>query len=117
MKLAGTHSLSALNNHEVIDSSIIVKYDDNDIVNVEAVSDSSCSIPFYTQLCILIELGRIFIFGSMFCMPKNQSLSHNNTCFLGNIAITNFLVSHTCKIRFHDVIDRTVHVYVYIMMS
>ena len=28
-----------------------------------------------------------------------------------NITITNFLVPHTCQIRFHDVIDRTVHVY------
>ena len=30
-------------------------------------------------------------------------LSHNNPCFQCNIAITNFLVSHTCEIRFHDV--------------
>ena len=33
------------------------------------------------------------------------------------IAITNFLVLHHCEIRFHDVIDRTVHNYVYIMTS
>ena len=38
-------------------------------------------------------------------------LSHNNRCFLFNIAITNFLVLHTCEIRFHDVIDRTVHMF------
>ena len=29
-------------------------------------------------------------------------LSHNVPFFLCNIAITNFLVSHTCEIRFHD---------------
>ena len=28
------------------------------------------------------------------------SLSHNNSCFQRNIAITKFLVSQTCKIRF-----------------
>ena len=38
-------------------------------------------------------------------------LSQNNPCFPCNIAITNFLVSHTCKIIFHDVIDRTVHMF------
>ena len=32
-------------------------------------------------------------------------LSHNNTGFQYNIAITNFLVLHMCEIRFHDVID------------
>ena len=34
---------------------------------------------------------------------KNNYLSHNNPCFQCNIAITNFLVSNTCEIRFHDV--------------
>ena len=34
-------------------------------------------------------------------------LSHNDPCFQCNIAITNFLVSHTCEIRFHDVIFRS----------
>ena len=39
-------------------------------------------------------------------------LSHNNPCFRCDIAITNFLVSHTCEIRFHDVIGRsTVYMY------
>ena len=33
-------------------------------------------------------------------------LSHSNPCFQSNTAI--FLVLHTCEIRFHDVIDRTV---------
>ena len=28
-----------------------------------------------------------------------------------NIAIMRFLVSHECEIRFHDVIDRTVHMF------
>ena len=34
------------------------------------------------------------------------------SCFKCNIAITKFLVSHTCEIRFHDVIGRsTLHMY------
>ena len=42
------------------------------------------------------------------------SLSHNNPYFPCNIAITNFLVLHTCEIRFHDVIGQsTVHMYSY----
>ena len=41
-------------------------------------------------------------------------LSHNHFCFQCNIAITNFLVSHTCEIRFHDVIgESTVPMYSY----
>ena len=39
-------------------------------------------------------------------------LSHSNPCFQSNIAITNFLFSQTCGIRFHDVIGlSTVHMY------
>ena len=34
-------------------------------------------------------------------------LSHNNPCSQCNTAITNFLVSNTCKIRFHDVIGQS----------
>ena len=42
------------------------------------------------------------------------NLSHNNPCFQCNTAITNFLVSHTCEIRFHDVIGQsTGHMYFY----
>ena len=41
-------------------------------------------------------------------------LSHNNPCFQSKIAITNFLVSHACKIRFNDVIGlSTVPMYFY----
>ena len=41
-------------------------------------------------------------------------LSHNNPCFQCYLAITNFLVSHTCEIRFYDVIGQnTVHMYSY----
>ena len=41
-------------------------------------------------------------------------LSHNNLCFQYNTAITNFLASHTCEIRFHDVISQsTVPMYLY----
>ena len=46
----------------------------------------------------------------------NQHLSHNNLYFQCNIAITNFLVTHTCEIRFHDVIGQsTLHVYSYFL--
>ena len=38
---------------------------------------------------------------------QSPFLSHNHPSWQCNIAITNFLVSHTCEIRFHDVIDRT----------
>ena len=41
-------------------------------------------------------------------------LSHNNPCFQCNTAITNFLISNTCEIRFHDVIGQsTVPMYSY----
>ena len=44
----------------------------------------------------------------------NRVLSHNNPCFQCNMAIANFLVSNTCEIRFHDVIDQsTVSMYSY----
>ena len=43
---------------------------------------------------------------------KDDILSHNDSCFQCNIAITNFLVSNKCEIRFHDVIGQsTVHLY------
>ena len=47
---------------------------------------------------------------------KQYNLSHKNPGFQCNIDITNFLVSHTFKIRFHvhDVIGQsTVHMYSY----
>ena len=45
---------------------------------------------------------------------KHMHLSHNSPCFQCNIAITNFLVSNTCEIRFHDVIGQsTVPMYSY----
>ena len=37
----------------------------------------------------------------------DDNLSHNNPCFQCNTAITNFLVSNTCEIRFHDVIGQS----------
>ena len=40
-----------------------------------------------------------------------QILSHNNPCFPCNIAIMNFLILYMCKIRFYDVIDRTVNTF------
>ena len=39
-------------------------------------------------------------------------VSHNNPCFQCNIAITNFFDSHTCEIRFRDVIGQsTIYMY------
>ena len=38
---------------------------------------------------------------------QEQNLSHNNPCFPFNTAITNFLVSNTCEIKFHDVIGQS----------
>ena len=42
---------------------------------------------------------------------SEEMLSLDNPCFQCNIAITSFLVSNTCEIRFHDVIYRTVHMF------
>ena len=45
---------------------------------------------------------------------KGIDLSHNNPCFQCNIAITNFLISHTYDKIFHDVIGQsTAHMYSY----
>ena len=42
-------------------------------------------------------------------------LSQKNLCFKCNIAITNFLVSYTCEMRFHDLKGQgTVHIQVFI---
>ena len=44
----------------------------------------------------------------------DNNLSHNKPCFQYNIAITNFLVLHTCEIRLNDVISQSnVHMYSY----
>ena len=44
----------------------------------------------------------------------NLIWSHKNPCFQCNVAITNFLVSHTCEIRFNDFIGQsTVPMYSY----
>ena len=45
---------------------------------------------------------------------ENTYLSHNKPCFQCHTTITNFLVSNTCEIRFHDVIGQsTVPMYSY----
>ena len=53
------------------------------------------------------------------CRPNiaitNFLLSHNNPCFQCNTAITNFLASNTCEIRFHDVMMYVkAHIYVFL---
>ena len=60
------------------------------------------------------------IFSLEWLMNKNKTftrdkyLSHNNPCFQCNTAITNFLVSNTCEIRFHEFIGQsTVPMYSY----
>ena len=51
--------------------------------------------------------GRVqFIYFNLL-LVYDDYLSHNNPCFPFNIAITNFLVSHTCEIKFHDVIGQS----------
>ena len=60
------------------------------------------------------ELNRLVVPIVKFSVYPKTSLSHNNPCFQCDIAITNFLVLHTCEIRFHDVIGRSVHVYVFL---
>ena len=39
-------------------------------------------------------------------------MSHNKASFQCNIAITNFLVSNTCEIRFHDVVGQSTVPYI-----
>ena len=40
----------------------------------------------------------------------NSDLSHSNPFSKCNIAITNFIVSHTCEIRFNDVIVKALYI-------
>ena len=40
-------------------------------------------------------------------LPVISHLSHNKPCFPCNIAITNFLVSNKCEIRFHDLMGQS----------
>ena len=59
---------------------------------------------FLPHTCIILDKSIV--------MPT-VILSHNNPCFRCNIAITNF-VSHTCEIRFNDVIGQsTIPMYSY----
>ena len=69
---------------------------------------------FWKDVC-KIEVSSLSVF--LVCMCVNLFLSHNNPCFSCNVAITNVLVSHTCEISFHDVIDCSNCTHVYIMTS
>ena len=75
---------------------------------------SPCEVTkFHCQLFTLIRMiiMHIHVFW-------NHLSFHNNHCFLYNIAIMNFLVSHTCKITFHKITFHISHcTYVYIMTS
>ena len=47
-------------------------------------------------------------------LQRISYLSHNDSCFQCNLAVTNFLVSNTYEIRFHDVTGQiTEHMYSY----
>ena len=58
-----------------------------------------------------IFFGNIFIFLARKSQDTAHYLSHNHPCFQYNIVNTNFLVSNTCKIKFHDIIYRTVRMF------
>ena len=51
-----------------------------------------------------VPLANLYYSGDI---PLIYYLSHNKLCFQCNIAITNFLVSNTCEIRFHDVMGQS----------
>ena len=62
----------------------------------------------------LDDSGQQTTFSRKFRTVRFFFLSHNTPCFQCNIASTNFLVSHTCEIRFHGVIGQnTVRMYSY----
>ena len=51
--------------------------------------------------------------GNFLLMQTEESyLSNNNPGFTCDIAITNFVVTHTCEIGFHDVIGRTIRMFI-----
>ena len=63
------------------------------------------STHFYVVTMLLFSFG---------CKDKSLKeilfvLSLNNSCFQCNIAITNFLGSYMCELRFHDIIGRVVY--------
>ena len=84
----------------------------------------SCSVE-KRGLMHVRKVSKLFVIFIFFFMSKDNLVgcdavrqngfsSLNNPCFQCNIAITNFLVSHTCEKRFHDVIGQsTVHMYSY----
>ena len=66
------------------------------------------SILILTKAISLFTLKAAMYHDACVFFLRDNFVSHNNPFFPCNIAITNFPVSHTCKIRFHDVIHRTV---------
>ena len=62
----------------------------------------------------MTEREKFFVKSIFLSFLHVMLLSHNKPCFQCNTAITNFLVSNTCEIRFHDVIGQsTVPMYSY----
>ena len=59
--------------------------------------ETALQTPPITDIKKSVDVGRskVYLLGDEYLF-----LSHNNPCFQCTIAITNFLVSHTCKIRF-----------------
>ena len=72
----------------------------------------------YSALTVgLVKACKFELFGVPMVFSSRKKIElrpYNHPCFQCNIAITNFLVSNTCEIRFHDVIGQsTVHMYSY----
>ena len=92
-------------------------------ITIEALRYRHCtvtfsSLGFWVILTVLSSIGfQINTFTGddrIQHAHKILLLPHNNLCVQFNIAITNFFVSHTCEIRFNDIIGRrTVHMYSY----
>ena len=72
--------------------------------NVISIEDKTVHIGYIAQV---LNISHICFYSIWLEMLHNTFLSHNNPCFQCNIAITIFLVSHTCEIRFNDVIGRS----------
>ena len=92
-------------NHKLIKNNLFL------FIQISSLNKSLC----LSTVHITIKIADCFTyFDPKFEHLKYTFLSHNKPCFQCNTAITNFLVSNTCEIRFHDVIGQsTVPMYSY----
>ena len=65
----------------------------------------------FSVVCKCFQFGQVQNFVIWQRIVLDKDLSHNNPCFPCSIPITNFLVKNKCEVRFHDVINCTVHVF------